>query len=132
MPGSSVTSPDSSPRGTHRPGSHSDRRPSLPAVPAPKPLADSDLDLAIERDLLQRARAEFRAGSFTAALQPLEEHARRFPKGRLEEERAALRIQTLSRLGEHQRAAELARDFSARFPESPLLDAVRSSIGGAP
>jgi hypothetical protein len=68
----------------------------------------------------------------TEALRPLDEHARRFPRGRLEEERDALRIQTLARLGEGSRASELAREFSVRFPESPLLGAVRAANGAAP
>lgn len=129
-PGLPATLPDSPSRMVRHPVAHQEHRAPAPPPPAPAPSArDADLELAIERDLLQRARADFRAGRLTEALRPLEEHARRFPRGRLEEERAALRIQTLARLGENRRAAELAREFSTQFPESPLLGAVRASIG---
>jgi hypothetical protein len=124
---------DSPARAIRRPVAHPERRAIAPHATAPAPSTrDADLELAIERDLLQRARTDFRAGRLSEALQPLEEHARRFPRGRLEEERAALRIQTLARLGASQRARDLAGEFAAKFPESPLLGSVRAAIGTAP
>jgi outer membrane protein assembly factor BamD (BamD/ComL family) len=77
-----------------------------------------------ELRLLQQARAAVAQGDFTGALPLITEHARRFQNGRLAEEREALRVKTLSRLGRTDEARHAAAAFKARFPNSVLLPAV--------
>ena len=70
-----------------------------------------------EASVLYRAkRLEVRDPA--AALRLLEGHARDFPNGAFVEERYALSIRILERLGQAQRAAQLRRAFQARFPGS--------------
>jgi TolA-binding protein len=66
--------------------------------------------LAEEVELLSRAQTELRAGRFDTALRSLEEHARKFPRGTLAQERRATRIQALCGSGRTREAdTELAR-----------------------
>jgi hypothetical protein len=76
---------------------------------------------ADELDLLQRAQAAFVGRGFADALALLVEHARRFPDGRLAEEREALRIRSLTGCGRADEARRAAAAFAARFPRSVLL-----------
>jgi outer membrane protein assembly factor BamD (BamD/ComL family) len=71
--------------------------------------------------LVREAQNAAAAGRFEAALGSLAEHARRFPTGRLIEEREALRIQSLSKLGRTAEARRAAKAFRARFPRSVLI-----------
>ena len=54
------------------------------------------------------------------ALAALLEHARRFPRGWLTEEREALRVRSLAGAGRTDEARAAAADFGARFPHSVL------------
>ena len=54
---------------------------------------------AAELNLLQRAQSEYASHDFADALVLVTEHARRFPDGRLAEEREALRVRSLARDG---------------------------------
>jgi hypothetical protein len=73
-------------------------RPRTPAVEpsAPRPVPDTAPDpvaedsLTAELALLQRAREALRDGRAGDAVEPLDEHARRFPRGQLADERRAL------------------------------------------
>ncbi len=76
---------------------------------------------AIELGILQRAQAAFGAGDFSNALLLVNDHARRFPNGRLTEEREALRVRALSGAGREKESAKAASAFRARFPRSPML-----------
>lgn len=76
---------------------------------------------AAELHLLHRAQGAYASGDFTAALVVLAEHARRFPNGRLAEEREALRVRSLSGSGRIREAHSAAEAFAARFPRSVLL-----------
>ena len=76
---------------------------------------------ALELALLDRARAALAGGDFSTALVPINEHRRRFPNGRLVEEREALRVKALRGLGREDEARRAAADFRARFPRSVLL-----------
>jgi len=49
------------------------------------------------------------------------EHARRFPNGRLAEEREALRVRSLADSGRMADARRAVAAFGARFPRSVLL-----------
>jgi hypothetical protein len=78
-----------------------------------------------EAALLRRARAELRAGALAQAFATLEASRRAFTAPELTQEREALAIELLYRSGERAAAASRARDFLARFPESPHAAAVR-------
>jgi outer membrane protein assembly factor BamD (BamD/ComL family) len=66
--------------------------------------------LAEEVELLSRAQTELRSGRYDTALRSLEEHARKFPRGTLAQERRATRIQALCSSGRTREAdTELAR-----------------------
>jgi hypothetical protein len=78
-----------------------------PRVRARKQASDH---LAKEVEILSRARKDLGAGRFAAAIRALDEHARKFPRGTLAQERTAARIQALCGLGRTSDAdAELAR-----------------------
>ena len=75
-------------------------------------------------ELLQRAHAAYTRHDFSGALMLVTEHARRFPKGHLSEEREALRVRSLVALGRKDEAHRAAATFAARFPRSILLPRV--------
>lgn len=77
-----------------------------------------------ELHLLRRARAAVASGRHAAALHPLALHTRRFAKGRLVEEREALRIRALAGLGRTDEAHRAAEGFRTLFPHSVLLPVV--------
>jgi hypothetical protein len=73
-----------------------------------------------ELALLARARQYVAKGNHASAFAVISEHARRFPRGRLSEEREALRVTALSRTGRHSEARRAAAAFVRRFPRSVL------------
>jgi outer membrane protein assembly factor BamD (BamD/ComL family) len=81
--------------------------------------------VAEELELLRSAEVEFHAGSPAQALALLDEHARRFPRGVLVEERRASRILALCRLGQAAAARSEADAFVAQYPSSPFVERVR-------
>jgi len=87
---------------------------------------------AEEVAILSKATSELRAGRANDGLKLLEEHERKFPSGRLAEERRAARIQALCALGKLPEAeAELAR-LKASSPRSPHLARAQRACGLAP
>jgi hypothetical protein len=105
---------------TTAPGERLLRR-SRTAAPAPHDLYAGELDL------LQRAQAAYVGRDFAGALVLLTEHARRFPSGRLAEEREAIRVQSLTRAGRPDEARRAADAFATRFPRSVLLPRLKKS-----
>ncbi len=109
-------------------------RPSPLAVPAPeakddeppaKPVASPRSSATAagpsgELRLLQAAREAILAGNYRTALASLDAHARRYPGGRLAEEREALRVKALRGLGRSDEAQRAASDFRRQFPRSVL------------
>jgi TolA-binding protein len=87
-------------------------------VSRPAPILES---YAAELALMRRAHAAYGSHDFAAALRLLSEHGRRFPNGRLAEEREALRVRALSGSGLNDSARLAAHAFAARFPRSVLL-----------
>jgi hypothetical protein len=77
-----------------------------------------------ELDLLQRAHAAYTRRDFAGALTLVAEHARRFPKGHLAEQREALRVRSLAGSGRSDEAHRAAAAFAAGFPRSVLLPRV--------
>ena len=57
------------------------------------------------------------------------EHAARFRKGRLAEERDALRIRALDKLGKRDASRAAARAFTKRYPKSIHRLAVERVLG---
>ena len=95
------------------------------AKPArPARLAGGADQVTAELELLQRAQAAYTRRDFSGALALVVEHARRFPKGHLAEEREALHVRLLASTGHAAEAKRAAADFAARFPRSVLLPRV--------
>ncbi len=78
----------------------------------------SDVDLAGERALIDRARAALGRGQSDDALTALEAHAKKYPHGRLVEEREALSVDALARAGRLDAARARASRFRAMYPNS--------------
>ena len=108
-----------------------DVSPSLPRVAPPstftaKPQhwvrpATAQESYAAELDLLQRAQVAYAAREFADVLVRVAEHGRRFPSGRLAEEREALRVRALEGAGRKEEARRAAAAFADRFPRSIML-----------
>ncbi|MFL5305917.1 MAG: hypothetical protein ACJ8F1_11930 [Polyangia bacterium] len=80
-----------------------------------------------ELELLQRAQAAYTRHEFASALTLLADHARRFPRGHLSEERDALQVRCLLGAGRTGEAHRAAVTFGIRFPRSVLLPRVDSA-----
>ncbi|MEP7122366.1 MAG: hypothetical protein ABJE95_15700 [Byssovorax sp.] len=96
--------------------------------------AGSDGALEAERALLDVARTALGRGDGTNALRATEEHARKFPRGILAEEREAMSIQALRLLHRDDEAQARLERFRGRFPSSlirPALEATEVADGGA-
>ncbi|HRG99589.1 MAG TPA: hypothetical protein PLR99_25255, partial [Polyangiaceae bacterium] len=92
------------------------RAPAPSALLAPRASADVD-DLAAEAALLRAAQDGLR-GDPTVALARASEHARRFPRGALTQEREAIAIEALVKLGRGAEARARADRFAKSFPGS--------------
>jgi len=97
--------------------------PEPPAAVKPRPgrTATAQESYAAELRLLHRAQVAYAGDDFSAALMLVAEHTRRFPSGRLAEEREALRIRSLAASGRADDARRATAAFAARFPRSVLL-----------
>ena len=71
-----------------------------------------------EAELLEQARAALKAGDSARALQRASEHARRYPRGVLVQEREVLAIQSLRSLGRDSEAERRAEAFAKSYPGS--------------
>lgn len=101
----------------------------------PKPRAESDardLDLAGERGLIEMARSAIARGQNERGMEALQQHLRRFPYGRLAEERESLWIQALINIGQASEARLRAQRFRSQFPHSLLLPMVDSALQSPP
>jgi hypothetical protein len=95
---------------------------------APSTRIADEARLAEEQRVLDEARDALAHGDNEHALEATAEHALRFARGTLAEERYALRVRALSRLGRKEEAQSLVSEMRARFPHSFLLDgAVREA-----
>ena len=86
---------------------------------------------AAELELLQRAQAAYAGRDFAGGLLVLAEHSRRFPNGRLSEEREALRVRSLVGSGRGNEARRAVAAFAHRFPRSVLLPRLQETANGA-
>jgi hypothetical protein len=97
-----------------------------PAIRPREPARDSGGDaIAEEAMLLRSAQAALARGDGSSALIALEEHATRFPRGALQEEREAARVFALCASGRAVDARTAASTFVAANPRSVLAAQVR-------
>ncbi len=104
--------------------------PPPPSVqPAVAPRAVTEIEsYALELAVLQPAQRALSGRDFPAVLGAVTEHQRRFPTGKLTEEREALRIKALLGLGRKSEAVRAGAAFHRRFPESALLSRIDSML----
>ena len=108
--------------------------PMAAADPEPAPARASRFTAAQESyraevGLLQRAQTAYISRNFSGALALVAEHGRRFPNGRLAEEREALRVRSLVAAGRRDEARRAATIFAHRFPRSVLLPRLQETVG---
>lgn len=111
----------------------------LPLVASAKPIVSvaplqahgPDIrDLAAEQAVLDVGRTALGRGDADNALAATAEHAKKFPRGALSEEREAIAVQALALGGKKEEAKARAERFKKAHPESILLPAVLAA-GGA-
>jgi hypothetical protein len=85
--------------------------------------------LAAETRLIASAQHALRARAPRKALRMLSEHARRFPNGKLAEERDAARVLALCELSARREAAAALQRFRTRWPGSPLMIRLDANCG---
>jgi len=103
-------------------------RPSAaPVKPTSVPTAPADQDLGVEAEMLHRARAAMRNDP-ARALAILSEHRSRFPRGVLAEERDALRVEALARLGKSREAERENDRFRREHPDSVHADRINTVL----
>jgi hypothetical protein len=112
-------------------------RPVAPAHAAKREATESSVAprdelLSEERSLVEMVRSALVRGDADGALRAVQLHARRFPQGRLKEERDSLWIQALVRAGKLAEARERARLFRAHYPQSLLLPLVENALSSLP
>jgi len=108
--------------------------PSAPAAPerAGPTLAEPSKpgkEIRQEVALLSKAQAALSRGRPQEALEALSEHAQRFPRGVLSEERSATRARTLCALGRTRDAAAELKRIETLNPTSAYLARARESCG---
>ncbi len=100
---------------------------STPSVVAPRVTED---DPEAEALLLRRAQDSL-ASEPARTLALCREHARRFPRGLLAQEREVLAIDALIRLGRTSDATQRAQAFAAAHPSSPHRRRIDALLGAA-
>jgi hypothetical protein len=104
---------------------------SRPKLQRPHRALSPQESYAAELYLLQRAQSDYASQDFPDALVLVAEHARQFPKGRLAEEREALRVRSLAGAGRGDQARRALAAFARRFPRSALLPRLREQARAA-
>jgi hypothetical protein len=104
----------------------------LPAPRSEPPIGAARGDLAAEELLLETARTALERRDPMHALEALEHHARRFPRGQLREERESLRIGALVAAGNTSEARARTVEFHRAFPESLQGRALDALLESAP
>jgi RNA polymerase sigma-70 factor (ECF subfamily) len=106
--------------------------PSASTAVAPSSASDKDTALARERMVLDVARTALGRGDGARALEAVNRHAKEFPRGQMSEEREAIAVQALAKLGRTDDAAARGIRFRNRYPNSvlgPVVDAALESAG---
>jgi hypothetical protein len=127
LPHPTVTAPVPAPAPATTPAAECE----APIPPAPRPARalSPQESYAAELALLQRAQSAYAATEFSLALALVADHGRRFPNGRLTEEREALRIRSWAGAGRREDATRAATSFAHRFPRSVLLPRLTRELG---
>ena len=112
-----VTPPATSPPADPEPPPAEPRTAKTKSVGSEKSVADV---YAQELRVLQPAQRAVARQDYASALVAIAEHQRRFPSGRLAEEREALRVKALLGLGRGEDAQRAGAGFRERFPRSAL------------
>ena len=94
--------------------------PTRPKRSEPRPSVDPITALKEETALLDRARSALSSGRARDALARVAEHGRRFPRGTMAEEAAAIRVGALCEVGPDKRWRKALAGFDRRYPRSPL------------
>jgi hypothetical protein len=102
------------------------------AFSAPRQQEAAPDSLAAERALPDGARHALEREDSEAALAATADHQRRFPNGFLVQEREVMAVRALAMLGRTAEARTRAARFRARYPDSLLLPALESTLGGSP
>lgn len=89
-----------------------------PSAIAPAPSVSAQGELAAEKDQIDTARSALLHGNAQNALAACSDHEKRFPKGKLVEEREYIAIASLIRLGREPEARARFESFKKRFPQS--------------
>ena len=121
--------PDSSPR----PALSAPATPDLPVAKTQRAKSaqsatDSEI-YAMELRLLQPAQRALKRKDYASVLASVAEHQRRFPAGRLAEEREALRVKALLGLGRDAEAQRAGTAFREHFPDSALGGRMDEMLG---
>lgn len=116
------------------PPSEPPSQPSAPASPKNSGVSVSESpssgnEIREEVALLSKAQAALSRGRPQEALVAITEHAQRFPRGALVEERAATRVRTLCALGKTQEAAVELKRVQRLNPSSAYLARAQESCG---
>jgi hypothetical protein len=99
--------------------------PSLPAIkPAPSVMPE---DSGEELTLVRAMQQALRSGNAGQALALADQHAQRFPRGTLAEEREGVRAVARCRLGAPSERATILEAFSRRFGSSPYAARVKQA-----
>jgi hypothetical protein len=102
---------------------------SKPAVASERENPTRKDDKAVEElRLLDRARRANARGDYASVLALAAEHERRYPHGRLTEEREVLRVKALVGLGRRAEARQAAARFRRQFPRSVLLPTIQDMV----
>jgi hypothetical protein len=106
----------------------------LPVASAPRLLsppassADVDAALARERSILDVARTALGRNDGPHAFEAVERHGREFPRGQMSEEREAIGVLALVKLGRKDDAAARGARFRKRYPSSVLLPVIDAAL----
>ena len=98
----------------------------------PKRPPRSQPSYAAELECLEHAQMALAGQDFRGALAASLEHGRRFPNGRLAEQREALRVRSLAGMGLATEAHRAAVAFGERFPRSVFLSRLHETTGARP
>jgi hypothetical protein len=137
-PGAAFSSPaalappraEEAPRDEPGPSAPEPANEQVAAPPLERPAASETGQIRQEVALLSRAQAELSRGRPQQALEALREHAQRFPRGALSNERIATRARALCALGRTEEAdAELDR-MERLSPGSPYWARAREACSG--
>lgn len=101
--------------------------PTRPSPPAPARSFGSARELEEEATLLHRAQSAWRAGQSQQALDLANQHARRFPRSQLANERDVLRVLSLCKLGQVQSAKQVGARLLRSAQGSPWYQSVAAS-----